>query len=204
MIPFIPLDLPPVEDAVRASLVEWVEESCAAARTEVHWLGITPASVPRGDAYVWQGRPCKSNPRLQLLVVDDEEVVSRFTVQPSLTVWVHAPVAPVDYATGQRVEPVLGIVDIAQITGTPTTRGGEARVAIRSGQPVTNMNVRQPIDAQRGSTVTIEIVRKSLSITTPGQLMDNGRAGDTVRVINHSTKQVLEGVLIDAQTVRLR
>ena len=203
MIPVPPADLPNVEEAVAEALTSWVTESCAAAKVEIRFLGIRKEVLQDGIRFLWAGHPCQSNPRLNLSVVRESGEASTLVVRPALTLWVHTPVAAKNVQTGQLVQPVLGLVDLSKISGSPLPAGGEARVPIREGQPITTMNTRKPFDGRSGDSIRIEVQRGNIQLTSPGRLLTDARVGDEVRVINHHTKVVLTGVLDKSGTVRI-
>ena len=196
-------DLPPVDEAAMAALSDMVVESCQAAQVEIHHLGIRKEALADGVSFRWSGKACRNNPRLNLSVVSESGLAKTLVVQPSLTIWVHAPVAPAFVEKGQQVTPQLALVDLSHISGIPVPGGGEARVPIMPGKPITTMNVREPFDAKMGHDVTVEVIRGPIHLQTNGRLLNNARVGDEVRVVNHETNTLVKGVLIAPSRVRL-
>jgi len=197
-------DLPPVEEAALAALSDMVVESCTAAQVEIHHLGIRKEALRDGVSFRWTGNACQNNPRLNLAVVSESGTAQTLVVQPALTIWVHAPVAPKDISRGERVRPKLGLVQLSQIAGTLMPSGGEARIPIAAGKPITSMNVRVPFDGRMGDDVILEVVRGTIHLEVRGRLMANSRIGDEVRVVNHHTQSVLKGTLIAPGKVRIQ
>ena len=197
-------DLPPVDEAAMAALSDMVVESCQAAQVEIHHLGIRKEALTDGVSFRWSGKACRNNPRLNLSVVTESGLAKTLVVQPSLTIWVHAPVAPEFIDKGHMVKPTLALVDLSKISGIPVPTGGEARVPILPGKPITTMNVREPYDAKMGHDVTLEVVRGVIHLKTNGRLLNNARIGDEVRVVNHQTNALVKGVLIAPSVVRLQ
>ena len=197
-------DLPPVDEAAMAALSEMVVKSCQAAQVEIHHLGIRKEALQDGVSFHWSGKACRNNPRLNLSVVSDSGLAKTLVVQPSLTIWIQAPIAPEYIEKGDIVKPEMALVDLSQIFGIPEPSGGEARVPILPGKPITSMNVRKPFDAKLGSDVTVEVIRGSIHLQSSGRLLSNARIGDEVRVMNHQTNALVKGVLIAPSKVRLQ
>lgn len=187
-----------------AALSEMVAETCTAAEVEIHHLGIRKETLHGGVSFRWTGNPCRANPRLNLSIVAESGEATRLVVQPALTIWIHAPVAARDYTAGERVEPKLGRVKIQAVRGIAAPHGGEARVPIAAGKPITNMNVRVPYDSRIGTDVILEVIRGPITLTATGRIMANARIGDEVRVVNHHTQTVLKGKLIEPGKVRVQ
>ena len=196
-------DLPPVDEAAMAALSDMVVESCNAAQVEIHHLGIRKETLSEGVSFRWSGNACRNNPRLNLSIVSDSGLAKTLVVQPSLTIWVHAPIAPEYVEKGQMVTPKLALVDLSNISGIPVPAGGEARVPIMPGKPITTMNVREPFDAKLGNDVTVEVIRGAIHLKTNGRLLNNARIGDVVRVFNQQTNALVKGVLISPTRVQL-
>jgi flagella basal body P-ring formation protein FlgA len=197
-------DLPPIEEAVIAALSEMVAESCSASQVEIHHLGIRKEVLANGASFRWTGNACRSNPRLNLSIVRESGEATNLVVQPALTIWMQVPVAAKDIQTGQLVYPVRGLVKLSSLSGTVVPAGGEARVPIAAGKPITTMNVREPYDARVGNTVTLQVIRGPITLTTPGKLMSNARIGDKVRVVNHHNQTVMTGTLLSPDNVQIQ
>jgi flagella basal body P-ring formation protein FlgA len=180
-------DLPPVEDAAIAALSDMVVESCSAAQVEIHHLGIRKEVLHNGTSFRWTGNPCRKSPRLNLAIVRDTGEATNLVVQPALTIWIEAPVAAKDIETGEHVVPIMAKIDLSTLTGKMKPAGGEARVPIAKGKPITSMNVREPFDGRLGHDVTLLVIRGPIELSVAGKLMENARIGDEVRVINCHT-----------------
>jgi len=189
-------DLPPIDVAAMAALADQVVDSCKAAQVDIHHLGIERKTLRDGVSFRFTGNLCQNNPRLNLSIVTDTGQVKKLVVQPALTVWVHAPIAATDIERGERVRPRLGLIDIGMISGELVPEGGEARVPIAAGHPITTMNVRVPFDGRMGSDVSLVVLRGPIRLEARGRLLANGRIGDRVKVVNHLTHTVTTGTLI--------
>lgn len=200
----IPADLPPVQDSVLDALTEMVATSCAAERVDVHHLGLHRDVYKDGVSFRWTGNACRRNPRLNLSVVRDTGEVHTVVVQPALSIWVQAPVAAEAVTAGQMVVPKAALVEIGSYSGSFMPAGGEARVPIAKGKPLTTMNVRKPYDARTGARVTLMVSRGPIELRVAGKLMENGRVGDEVRVENTHTHTVIRGTLVASNVVQIQ
>jgi flagella basal body P-ring formation protein FlgA len=204
MIPLLTTDLPPQpEEAIHASLVEYVIERCAATRVDIHWLGIDPTLTANADRLAWTGNPCRSRPMLRLSLVENENLAAEFSVRPSLTVWKQAPVAIRDFKPNEVVQSTLAEVPMDSLRGRPTTDMRVASVFIKQGTPITDAVTTVPPAARAGSTVDLKVQRGTLTITAPGKLLHDADLGQTVRVVNEATHVTLKGVLVEPGVVDL-
>ncbi len=63
---------------------------------------------------------------------------------------------------------------------------------------------RAPSLVMRNRPVRVEFVRGALLITAEGRALSNGQEGDTVRVMNTSSRSVVLGVVIGADRVAVQ
>lgn len=82
--------------------------------------------------------------------------------------------------------------------------GKELRRFMPAGANVRETDLRTPTLVTRNRQVRLEFLRGPLSITAEGRALSNGAAGDTVRVINLTSKTVVTGVVVDLNRVAVR
>lgn len=82
--------------------------------------------------------------------------------------------------------------------------GKELRRYMPAGALVHQTDLRTPTLVARNRQVRLEFLKGSLSITAEGRALSNGAAGDTVRVLNLSSKTVITGVVVDLNRVEVR
>ena len=200
-------DLPPPMDEVvhvEQSLADWAGDQCEADKVEVQWTGLDADRLPRGtERLVWQGDPCRGRPSVRVVAIVDGMPEARFTIQPSLSLWLHAPVAVRDTAAGTAIETEQRLVPYADVTGR-TVSSGVARVFVAEGRPVTDSLVREPVDAENGAPVQLVYRRGNLVIEAEGRLLEDGHVGQSVRVVNDASHAVAHGTLLPNQTVEIR
>lgn len=87
------------------------------------------------------------------------------------------------------------ILDKNQLIGREATR------TIMQGVPIRREHVRTPPLARRGSEVTLRFEARGLVLETSGRVLEDGAAGDTVRVMNNHTSTVVSGTVLESGVV---
>ncbi len=82
--------------------------------------------------------------------------------------------------------------------------GKSPRRGLRAGVPVRVSDVRLPVLVPRRSLVTIVYRVRSMTLTTQGRALDDGGAGDTVRVANTQSNTVVQAVVTGANRVSVQ
>jgi flagellar basal body P-ring formation protein FlgA len=73
--------------------------------------------------------------------------------------------------------------------------GREARVTLYPGRPILKGQVGEPALVERNQIVRMTFAQGALSITADGRVLDRGGAGETVRVMNLNSRQVVTGAV---------
>ena len=120
----------------------------------------------------------------------------RYAVRPHIIVWRDLPVAADEVAAGAPVLVSRARVSSDEERGEAIGAGGSwtARVALPAGTPLTNQNVRPSPDIYRGATVRIIADAGLVSVSAPGEILDDGFLGESVAVLNLATRTVQSGV----------
>jgi flagella basal body P-ring formation protein FlgA len=100
-----------------------------------------------------------------------------------------------------RAQTVIGPEDLtlvaAELPGAlsdpEAALGLEAKVAIYAGRPVLPANLGKPTLVQRNQVVALIYLSGGLAISTEGRALARGSEGDTVRVINLSSRSTVTG-----------
>lgn len=79
--------------------------------------------------------------------------------------------------------------------------GKAARRPLRAGEAVRAIDVETPVLVTKNSLVTIRLASGRLQLTTQGRALDEGGAGDVVRVMNTTSNKIVEAVVVQAGTV---
>jgi flagella basal body P-ring formation protein FlgA len=79
--------------------------------------------------------------------------------------------------------------------------GMAARGALRAGQPLRTTDLMKPELVARGAAVTMYYQIPGISLTVRGKATEAGAEGDTISVINETSKRTLQGVVIGPNRV---
>lgn len=82
--------------------------------------------------------------------------------------------------------------------------GKSPRRGLRAGVPVRVSDVRLPVLVSRRSLVTILYRVRSMTLTAQGRALEDGGAGDTVRVANTQSNTVVQAVVTGANRVSVQ
>ncbi len=81
--------------------------------------------------------------------------------------------------------------------------GMEARRHIAARTPLTANQVQRPQLVKKGSLVNISLVNAYMRLTTKGRSLENGGAGDTIRIKNIKTKKIILAKVTGADSARV-
>ena len=82
--------------------------------------------------------------------------------------------------------------------------GKSPRRGLRAGVPVRVSDVRLPVLVPRRSLVTIMYRVRSMTLTAQGRALEDGGAGDTVRIANTQSNTVVQAVVTGANRVSVQ
>lgn len=82
--------------------------------------------------------------------------------------------------------------------------GKSPRRAIRPGQPVRRSDLREPVLVARNSLVVLRLELNRMVLTAQGRALEDGAAGEVIRVRNTKSNTVVSGVVAETGTVRVR
>ena len=190
----------PVGEAVRAAVAE--REGLPVDDVVVSGIGVLPNAPIEADWAV-------TLPRTGSLTGDVQVVVragtARYAIVPHVVVWRALPVAVSPTAAGQRVSVTLGRVSSDRLGAQAVAPDGAwvARVRLAAGEPLTSANVRLAPDVQRGAPVRIVAAQGHVSVSAPGELLDDAFVGGRVAVLNLATRTVQSGTYRGGSVVAL-
>jgi flagella basal body P-ring formation protein FlgA len=90
------------------------------------------------------------------------------------------------------------------ITDADQLIGKHPRRLIRAGQPMTQNDVQRPVLVPRHSMVTMIVQQGTMTITAQGKAIEEGGAGETIRVLNTHTNATVEATVNGAGLVTVR
>ena len=81
--------------------------------------------------------------------------------------------------------------------------GKHARRSLAGNAPLSTQDVTAVHVVHRGDMVRIVLESPLIKVSTPGEALEAGKPGDTIRVKNTSSKREVRAQVIDKQTVRI-
>ena len=63
---------------------------------------------------------------------------------------------------------------------------------MQPGRAIRSTDVRRPVLVEKGSLVTMSLDRPGMSLSARGKALDNGSEGDTVRIANAQSSNIVE------------
>ena len=117
----------------------------------------------------------------------------------------------------RRIEPgeIIGQRDVHwvsvradRLTGNTIARqerlcGKSPRRPLRADEPLLASDLRDPILVEKNSIVTIRLVTPRMVLTAEGRALDQGAAGDAVRVMNTHSKKIINATVEQSGDVRV-
>lgn len=82
-----------------------------------------------------------------------------------------------------------------QITDPAQVIGQSARQALQAGRPLRSADFEPPVLVRRGAKVTLVYQAAGMTLTTVGQAMSNGAAGDVIDVLNLQSRRTVSGIV---------
>jgi len=89
------------------------------------------------------------------------------------------------------------------ITNPEKLIGKTPRRSLSEMRPIQEGDIHEPLIVSKGDTVTIILKHNKINLTAQGRAMDNGAKGDTVRVMNASSRQIIEATVSGYQKVNV-
>lgn len=89
------------------------------------------------------------------------------------------------------------LVSAEQVIGMSPRRG------IAALKPIASSDVSSPVVVKKGEIVTMVLQNAEMTLTTQGKALESGAVGETVRIINPSSGQSVEGVVTAVKTVSI-
>lgn len=90
------------------------------------------------------------------------------------------------------------IIDEKQLLGLSPRR------SLPAMRPVAAGDIVQPMLVKKGDMVTVTLQNGTMHLTTQARALENGGSGSLIKVMNMSSRQVLDAVVTGAQSVSIR
>lgn len=98
----------------------------------------------------------------------------------------------------------LRLADADQAAGDPASLIGlETRVTVYEGRPVLEKLLHAPTLVERNQIVRLQFRRGEVYIATDGRALEQGRAGDVIRVLNQASRNTITAQVLPDGTVHV-
>jgi flagella basal body P-ring formation protein FlgA len=160
-------------------------------------------SIPGGGEFSLSCAPADNAPEgyawVVVSMIRDNEVLHQETIKYRLTYRAQRAVATEDIAVGQAITPQNTRVEIVFAERRPTGDweapfGATATKAIQEGAVVSEHLIQRPqpkLVVERNETIQIKLVGEGWVISTLGTALQDGRVGETIKVRNIDSRQVI-------------
>jgi len=203
------------------------EEILAAVKTALVAAGASPECEVELPGFIPPLVPAEARPKPLAGALDYDAASGRFTATLSVTgdnmdplnlrlagqvddtvelpVAVgHLPAGSVLHADDVR----MARIHVAMVHGEVLHRldeavGQELRHPVMAGAPFAAADVARPALVQRGANVEMQLQSPGLALVAQGVAMDSGASGERIRVLNPSSRAVVEAVVIGPGAVRV-
>ena len=178
------------------------DQSALLPRVELHLasLNLPPAfEVPQGRI---EQQVIPANPRiigsrhLTLVTRVDDRVVSNQSIPVAVEALAEVAVVSGNLPRGTELTPEnvsLMKVDISRlkqpIFNPEEIYGKRLKRSVRLGQPLQLIQIDFPPMIKRGDRVEIQVQRGALVLSAAGEARQNGQEGETIRVLNSSSRR---------------
>lgn len=136
-------------------------------------------------------------------------------IAASMSVWaeeVGIPVLASPVVAGQRIDASNienKIVDGKSVFANTITdarhlEGMQATRKLAAGVPITSLQVKPVMDVQRNSVVTLTYAAPGVQLSGSAQALEEGRIGQSIKVLNPSSRTTLVGLVTGPNTVEIR
>ncbi len=103
----------------------------------------------------------------------------------------------------RRIDIIIGDSETAQAAARDII-GMEVKRTIYADKTIMPEDISPPTAIKRNAIVTIEFKKGPLLITTEARVLEPGSVGETVRVMNLSSKVILTAIVVSSSKVRTR
>lgn len=198
------------DDAVSRAARQWLEQQARAQ--SLQQVNIQLQLLPPRDP----PPPCSTPPdaqpldtrtpaRLRFALRCPDGWSSVYGVRATLSARV--PLARRDLAAGETLTVAdlewgrATLADLDVVTQPQQADGLQARTPLRRGQPLPQKRLEAPRLVRRGERVDIVAQDAGVEVRAPGQALDDGRKGETIRVRNRSSGKLVRGQVVGAAEV---
>lgn len=98
---------------------------------------------------------------------------------------------------------------VEDVTSTMLTDGAKLvgmspRRSVAAMRPLTSSEMSLPLSVKKGETVLMELKTSFMHLTAQGRALESGAEGDTIKVQNTSSNQIVQALVIGTKAVSVR
>lgn len=135
----------------------------------------------------------------------------RINVPGRVRVVVEVPVLSRRVSTGEEItEDDIAWIELAEnklgrglVRHSRDLIGQSPRRRIRTGAPIRFRDIQRPLLISKGTLVNMVVQTPFMILSTTGKALDSGAAGDTVRVQNTQSRQIVQAIVDARDRVRI-
>jgi flagella basal body P-ring formation protein FlgA len=204
-----PLGKEQVEQALREHVLKgslW-----KAGQIEVRALSFKPPRLPAGEVKLQVLKPGNGlGPGVHTFLLAAGE--TQFWVRAEVKLFSVIVVSSRPLAHRQLIAPEDVRLELREVGASPPRPfnridevvGKMVARSIDMNEPVTSAVAESPRVLRYGSPVVLVYETNTLRVESPGLAVEGGKVGDTIQVKNASSGKVLQAVVLDGRTVRVR
>lgn len=195
-------------DEIVAELKQALSARGVADNTEIQLVGRDVAlHLPVGSSVALAVRAIDYDERTGRFAATVEAATSGNPVQVRVDGRLHAVTEIPVLTRGMQKGDVVGEADVAWTTlrsnqvqrGVLTEHeqvvGQQLRHAVRAGQPLRAHDLQRPVLVSKGSLVTMVLNSGSMQLSAVGRAVEDGGAGETIRVTNTQSKVTVQATV---------
>ena len=81
--------------------------------------------------------------------------------------------------------------------------GKEVKRFIHGGQTISDNDIKTPVMVEKGKIVTLNFTKGNVMLSAKGKALEDGEIGETVRVMNIQSKNIIQGTVTAPSTVSI-
>ncbi len=97
----------------------------------------------------------------------------------------------------------ISLLQTGSFTTTEVVIGKRALKNIYKGAVINNTNIGEPYIIKKGQMLFIKAEKKGISVQLKAKALMNGKKGQRIKAINLKSKRIIEGVVVNSNTIRV-
>lgn len=201
-------------DEVKSKISTWVQSTCSPCDVEIQSLRLqNPGKLDASMTWSISNTLVipKGSFNIALDLYKNNNFFKKIYVQGNLRIIKEVPVVKRNLQYGERIQRDDISFEKRDITFNRESipaegelYGSEVAGSISSNQILWTRNLKRKMALTRGAPVQVTVQNQGWQIHITGISQDNGYVGDTVKILNPSTKKIIVGVVNASGMVEVR